>query len=201
MKYLYFGLGNPGEDYEKTRHNAGRIVLENIVVEKIKTNNDVAVYVIDKKKSIKKTFIRNGNEISFMYPGVFMNATGGFVKQFREEGSMLVFIYDDIDLPFGEVKLSYNKSGGSHNGVLSIVKQLGTQKFITIRIGVSKKDHLGRAIRVSGKGKVQDFVMNNFNHDEIKELESLSINKVDKIMSLLEEKGLEKTLSVYKTDV
>jgi PTH1 family peptidyl-tRNA hydrolase len=111
---------------------------------------------------------------------------------------MLVIVYDDIDLPFGELRLSYDKSGGSHNGVLSVVKQLATQKFVVLRVGVSPVDSLGKIRRPTGKGTVERFVLKDFNSEELKTFDELG-ERAEKIMVLLGTIGLQKTLSVYKT--
>jgi peptidyl-tRNA hydrolase, PTH1 family len=179
MKYLYFGLGNPGEKYEKTRHNAGRILLD-IVAKK----HNAVEKTNASGKVITKEFLLDDKEVIAISPLVFMNDSGGVVKRYREPDHMLVIVYDDIDLPLGEIRLSYNKSGGSHNGVLSVVKQLGTQKFITLRVGV-------------GKGNVQTFVLKDFTHDEQQGFAGLAV-EAERIMKLLQEKGLEYTLSAYK---
>ena len=192
MKYLYFGLGNPGEKYEKTRHNAGRILLD-IVAE----NNNATETTNASSKVIIKEFKLDGSEVVCISPLVFMNDSGGIVKRYRDPEHMLIVVYDDIDLPFGELRLSYNKSGGSHNGVLSVVKQLGTQKSITLRIGVSPADPVRGMRRPVGKGNVQTFVLKDFTHDEQLGFKDLAV-KAERIMKLLHINGLEHTLSTYK---
>jgi peptidyl-tRNA hydrolase, PTH1 family len=195
MNYCYFGLGNPGEKYAHTRHNVGQIVLSYIERDKEVQRSEV----FDHRKSYTTHLeIQNAPAI-FFYPKCFMNSSGGFVKRFRNPENMIVIVYDDIDLPFGEVRFSYNKSGGSHNGVLSIVKALSTQKFATIRIGISQVDSLGRIRRITGAGKVQDFVMAEFSHGELALLKKEIAKKVENIMKLLPEHGIQKTQSVYKT--
>lgn len=192
MKYLYFGLGNPGEKYEKTRHNAGRILLD--IVAK---NNNATETTNASSKVITKEFLLDEKEVVCVSPLTFMNDSGGVVKRYRAPEHMIIVVYDDIDLPFGELRLSYNKSGGSHNGVLSVVKQLGTQKIITLRVGVSPADPVRGMRRPVGKGNVQTFVLKDFTHDEQQAFPVLAA-EAERIMKLLHEKGLEKTLSVYK---
>lgn len=193
MKYLYFGLGNPGEKYENTRHNAGRILLDAIA-----KKHDAAEVIDKPTKVITKTFTLEGSEAVLISPLTAMNDSGGVVKRYREPESMIVIVYDDIDLPLGELRLSYNKSGGGHNGVLSVVKQLTTQKFITLRVGVSPQTEIGTLRRPIGKGNVQKFVLDDFSYEERKTLEALS-EKAEKIMRILQTKGLEYTLSTYKS--
>jgi PTH1 family peptidyl-tRNA hydrolase len=192
MKYLYFGLGNPGEKYEKTRHNAGRILLDVIA-----KNNEAVETTNTSTKVIIKEFVLDGSEVMCISPLVFMNDSGGVVKRYRTPENMIIVVYDDIDLPFGEIRLSYNKSGGSHNGVLSVVKQLGTQKIITLRVGVSPFDPVRGLRRPVGKGNVQTFVLKDFTHDEQQKFPELA-KETQRIMKLLHSKGIEHTLSTYK---
>lgn len=192
MKYLYFGLGNPGEKYEKTRHNAGRILLDIIA-----KDYHASEIVNNSSKVITKEFMMDESSVMFISPLTFMNDSGGVVKRYRDPEHMLVVVYDDIDLAFGEIRLSYNKSGGSHNGVLSVVKQLGTQKFITLRVGVSPRDPVRGLLRPKGKGNVQTFVLKDFTHDEQQAFVGLA-KETERIMKLLHKNGLEKTLSIYK---
>lgn len=194
MKCTYIGLGNPGEKYKNTRHNAGRILLERVAT----LNNIIGFENLSETKTVDTTFSIDKCEITFVAPHVFMNNSGSSAKAYRDPESMLVIVYDDIDLPFGELRLSYNKSGGSHNGVLSVVKQLATQKFVTLRVGVSPIDAQGVIKRPTGKGAVERFVLKDFNTDELKTFDTLA-HRAQKIMILLGSIGLNKTLSVYKS--
>jgi peptidyl-tRNA hydrolase, PTH1 family len=196
MKCTYIGLGNPGEKYKNTRHNAGRILLERIAIKNSVSGFDT----INESKTIDVTFDIDSSKVVFVSPHVFMNNSGSTAKAYRDPETMLVIVYDDIDLPFGEIRLSYNKSGGSHNGVLSVVKQLGTQKFVTLRIGVSPINTLGEIMRPTGKGTVERFVLKDFSGDELNAFDELAL-RAEKVMLLLGTVGLQKTLSVYKTKV
>lgn len=194
MKCTYIGLGNPGEKYKNTRHNAGRILLECIATK----NNIIGFDNVSETKTVEAALTLEKCEIVLVSPHVFMNNSGSTAKAYRDPESMLVIVYDDIDLPFGELRLSYNKSGGSHNGVLSVVKQLATQKFVTLRIGVSPVDAQGIIKRPTGKGTVERFVLKDFNSEELKSFDILA-DRAQKIMILLGSIGLHKTLSVYKS--
>ncbi|MEN9852127.1 MAG: hypothetical protein RI996_70 [Candidatus Parcubacteria bacterium] len=193
MKFLYFGLGNPGEKYEHTRHNAGRILLD-VVAERqegmVEASNQ-------SRKVITKSFVLAGSEVMCITPLSFMNVSGGIVKRYRDPEHMLVIVYDDIDLPLGELRLSYNKSGAGHNGILSVIKSLGTQKIVTLRVGISPRDSMGNIRRPLGQAAIQKFVLDDFSYDEMKILKGLAV-QVEKIMALLHTKGLEYTLSTYK---
>jgi peptidyl-tRNA hydrolase, PTH1 family len=194
MKFLYFGLGNPGEKYEHTRHNAGRILLDKIA------DKQIGVTTTEQKqnKITIRRFMFAGSETMFISPHTFMNDSGGVVKRYRDLEHMLVIVYDDIDLPLGELRLSYNKSGAGHNGMLSVIKQLGTQKIVSLRVGISPRNSLGKIQRPIGQANIQKFVLQNFSFDELKEID-LMVSNAEKIMTLLHSKGLEYTFSTYKS--
>ena len=113
---LIVGLGNPGKEYENTRHNTGRILVE----------------ILEKKLE--------GKKIKFLTPDTFMNNSGKAVAPLiksKKDLKDLVVIYDDIDLPFGKIKISFNRSSGGHNGLGSIIKHLKSEEFLRIRVGIS----------------------------------------------------------------
>src|SRR3989344_5696434 len=110
---LVVGLGNPGEEYENTRHNTGRIMVE----------------MIEKKIA--------GSKIKFVLPDTFMNNSGKAVASLiktKKDLADLVVIYDDIDLPLGKIKISFNRSAGGHNGLGSVIKALKSEEFLRIRV-------------------------------------------------------------------
>jgi PTH1 family peptidyl-tRNA hydrolase len=104
-------------------------------------------------------------------------------------------IYDDIDLPFGKIKISFDRSSGGHNGVGSIIKQLKTQEFIRIRIGVSPVTPTGKTKKPKGEDKVLKFLLGEFKKDELTELKKLSKKVTEAVeMIYLEGKGKSMTL-------
>lgn len=158
MKTLIVGLGNPGKKYAKTRHNIGFRVINEL--EKFL---DVA---------------RNKNLI-FLKPDAFMNNSGKVVKEClaykKIPTSNLIVIHDDIDLPFGEIRVSKDSSSAGHKGVQSIIDELGTKDFTRIRIG----------IKSLYKFDTTDFVLKNFTKDEEKELKKIIKKALDKVSTLL----------------
>ena len=109
MTFTFIGLGNPGEEYKHTRHNTGRIMLEYF-----RTANDFPEWKVDKKSQALISKGKIGKHtITLVYPETFMNKSGvsakTFVTNLKSEERMLV-IYDDLDLPFGSSKISFNKS-------------------------------------------------------------------------------------------
>ncbi len=159
MKLAIFPLGNFGDKYKKTRHNAGRIVCKELE----STFNNYKMSVV------------NGNmpEIEIIIPDTYMNESGSFIVKYMKNKSdslMPVIIYDDKDLLWGEVKLSYGNSSGGHNGVQSVIDAMGLH-FYRIRIGIGEQS----IMTIHGAGVVQDYVMSNLEDREVKILKSKSL--------------------------
>jgi PTH1 family peptidyl-tRNA hydrolase len=137
---LIIGLGNPGEEYKKTRHNAGFLVLDNIASKLQATsyklqanfNTEISNGIIDNEKII------------LTKPQTFMNNSGQAVKAivdyYKINPEDIIVIHDDLDISLGEYKISKNKNSGGHKGVQSIIDYLGTKDFTRIRIGIMTKN-------------------------------------------------------------
>lgn len=132
---LIFGLGNPGKQYEKTPHNAGFLVLDQIV--KIL---DLGTF---KRKFANSFFIKTkyqGKDFILIKPLTYMNNSGLVVIKFKnfykEKNENLTIIHDDIDLPFGFFKQSFQAGSAGHKGVQSIIDALGNNDFYRLRIGI-----------------------------------------------------------------
>lgn len=136
--YLIVGLGNPEEDYSKTRHNMGFNVINkisekyNIKVNKSKFDGLIGSGEIQEKKVI------------LLKPQTYMNLSGKSIIQainFYKIGiDKIVIIYDDIDVEKGKIKIRKQGSAGSHNGMKSVIEELGTESFIRIRVGIGKPE-------------------------------------------------------------
>jgi PTH1 family peptidyl-tRNA hydrolase len=173
---LVVGLGNPGKEYENTRHNAGRIVVGHLVKK------------LEDMKSLK-----------FLTPDNFMNNSGKAVVPFiktKKDLASLVVIYDDIDLPLGKMKISYNRSSGGHNGLGSIIKALKSEEFLRIRIGVSPSNTKGVAKKPKGEDKVLKFLLGEFKKPELGEIKKLS-KKVAEAVEMFFTEGKDKAMSLY----
>src|SRR3990170_6465403 len=121
--YIIVGLGNPGEEYARTRHNTGRMAAE---------------FVASKIEGIR-----------VVMPDTFMNKSGIAVAKVirsKKAAKSLIVIYDDLDLPLGTMKISYNRGSGGHKGVESIIRALKTKEFIRIRVGIGKKNDVEKHI-------------------------------------------------------
>ncbi len=173
---LIVGLGNPGKEYENTRHNTGFIVLE----------------MVEKKLNLK-------DKIKFVYPDKFMNNSGKVVAPLiksKKDLKDLVVIYDDIDLPLGKIKISFNRSSGGHNGLGSIIKALKSEEFLRIRIGTSPATPSGKIRKPKGEKEVLKFLLGKYKEKELNELKKIS-KKVVEALEIIFTEGKEKAMSLY----
>ena len=147
--YLIVGLGNPENDYSKTRHNMGFNVI-NKVSEK---------YGIEVNKSKFKALVGNGmiegKKVVLLKPQTFMNLSGESIIEamnfYKIQENELIVIYDDIDIEPGNIRIRRNGSAGTHNGMRSIVEHIKTENFIRVRVGIGKpKEHIDMISHVIG---------------------------------------------------
>lgn len=138
--YVIVGLGNPGLSYKKTRHNAGFMALDVLAKRhgiKISTKGFSSLYADCKL---------NGQRCILLKPQTYMNLSGDAVGQlmryFKLPPQSLVVLYDDIELPLGKLRIRDHGSGGTHNGMKSIVSCLGSHDFARVRIGLGKDESL-----------------------------------------------------------
>ena len=136
--YLIVGLGNPGRQYEATRHNMGFDVIDRLVEEYRIPQGGVKFNAMYGKGII------GGQQALLMKPLSYMNLSGGPVRDmihyFKiDPETEMVVIYDDIDLDPGQLRIRKQGSAGGHNGIKDLIQKLGTQKFIRIRVGVGAK--------------------------------------------------------------
>jgi len=192
--YYIVGLGNPGEEYADTRHNAGRIAVSTFA-----KKNDFPEFVENKKAvgmisegSLKK------EKIMCILPDTFMNKSGASLKSFItsvKKAESLIVVHDDLDLPLGKIKILFNRGAGGHKGVESVRKVVKTDAFIRIKMGVSPVSAKGKARRPSSD-KIMDFIVGKFKKPEldlIKKASKLAAEAIETI--ILESK--EKAMSLF----
>ena len=172
---IIVGLGNPGKEYEKTRHNTGFMVLDKIAD---KFNIEITK---EKSKALIGLGEINGEKVMLVKPQTFMNLSGeavrGLVDFYKEDIDNIFIIFDDIDLEIGKIRIKERGSAGTHNGMKSIVSHLGTENFKRIKVGIGKpKENMDLISHVLGR----------FSDDEIKELEKSINNAVDSAIMLVE---------------
>lgn len=173
---ILIGLQNAEKKYEKTRHNAGAIVLK-YLVEKYRGE-----FVFDKYTNSYKASFGNG---TVYLPNTFMNLSGEsvqkIVKNENIESKDLYVFFDDVTTAVGQLKISKGEGASSHNGIKSIVENLGGKNdFTRVRIGVGKVLDNNKLYE-PGPEKLADFVLGNLNNIEISQIQSLA----DKIISEL----------------
>lgn len=209
MSYIIVGLGNPGSEYENTRHNAGRMILEAFA-----KANDFSEFAFDKKL---KALISEGkvgsSKVLLVEPETFMNKSGDALKQIKDlpagkaglrfkiqgkgkdkinEVTNLAVIHDDLDIPFGEFKISWNKSSGGHRGVESIIKAVKTQAFTRIRMGIAAS---ASAVKKSqDEALVNKVILGKFKPDELVELKKLA-KSISTALTVLATEGRETAMS------
>lgn len=161
---LIVGLGNPGSKYEKTRHNVGFLVVEKYV-----SDNNLGDWLL--KEKFKSLIIETGegnSKLLLAKPQTFMNISGEAVQAvksfYKLENKDITVIHDDVDIPFGEVREKVGGGTAGHNGLESIVEQIGDD-FRRLRIGV--KNPLLDLVDTS------KFVLANFTPNEVKKLDEI----------------------------
>jgi len=122
-------------------------------------------------------------------------AVAPFVKS-KKDLENLVVVYDDIDLPLGKIKISFNRSSGGHNGLQSIIKAVKSEEFVRIRIGVSPSTPSGKTKKPKGEQAVLKFLLGEFKKPELETLKKLS-KKVSEAIEMIFAEGREKAMSLY----
>ncbi len=184
MQYIIVGLGNPGEEYVDTRHNAGRMVLE-----EFRKKNNFPEWTLDKslKARVSKGTVGKDKVILFE-PDNFMNVSGKSVAPLianAKEAERTIVVYDDLDLPLGSMKISFNRSSGGHNGLGSIIKALKTQEFVRLRIGVCPTTATGKLRKPKGADAVLDFIVGPFKKPEMEVMKKTTKKGAEVLMSFL----------------
>lgn len=178
---LIVGLGNPGKEYENTRHNIGFMVIDNYLKnEKFKTKFN-GMYL---KKVI------NNEEVIFLKPLLYMNLSGEVVKKyvdyFKINLNDLLIISDDLDMPCFKIKLKYKGSSGGHNGLKNIIQNINTEEFKRLKIGISNNLNID----------TKSYVLSKFNQEELEKLHKkfeITNNIINDFINL----DFEKVMSKY----
>ncbi len=172
MTWVVVGLGNPGQEYESTRHNAGRLA-----VERFAKDSALDAWKIDAKSklTVAKGTVA-GESVVCVLPDTYMNKSGAavlkYVKSVKAAEKMIV-IYDDLDLPLGVLKMSFDRGSGGHKGLESVMRAVKTKKFTRIRIGVSPVTAKGVAKKPHGEEAVLKFILQKFKPSDMEELKPI----------------------------
>lgn len=182
--HMIVGLGNPGKQYEFTRHNAGFLCLDYLAAK-----YNIKINKIKFKSLIGEGNI-NGEKVILLKPTTFMNLSGEAVVQaagfYKIDVSDIIVVYDDISLPVGSLRIREKGSAGGHNGMKNIIYLLGKDHFPRIRLGVGS----------NGERDLADYVLGKFSKEEMKGFSASVENAVDAILYML--KGdTQKAMNLY----
>ncbi len=192
--FIIVGLGNPGEEYTNTRHNVGRIVLALIA-----KKNDFSDWKEDiKLKALVSKGTLGGKKVQFIFPNNFMNNSGTSVSPLitsPKDFEQLVVVYDDLDIAVGDMKISYDRSSGGHNGLESVIKRVKSQKFARIRVGICPVTPSGKMKRPLA-GASKDFLLKDFREVEQAEIKKLS-KKIGEALEMMITEGRPKAMTLF----
>lgn len=190
MKYIIVGLGNPGEEYADTRHNIGRMVVEAFC-----KKNDCSEW---KKDATLKALVSKGaiggHTVTLVLPDNFMNVSGKSVAPLvknAKDAERTIVVYDDLDLPLGSMKISFNRSSGGHKGLESIIKALKTPAFARLRMGVCPVTATGKPRKPKGEDAILEFIVGPFKKPE-QDVVKKGIKKAVDALALILAEGREK---------
>jgi len=195
MHYIV-GLGNPGEEYELTRHNAGRMAVSAFVK---KEGIDTPKFDKKLKALVAKGEI-GGEKFQIILPETFMNKSGDSLKQLAlsaKKAENLVVVHDDIDLPLGKVKISFGKNSGGHKGVESVIKAVKTINFTRVRIGISSINAKGMVKKPSGD-KFLDYIIGKFKPVEMAEMKKVAKKSAEALRVIVSD-GTEKAMGEFNS--
>ena len=185
---LIVGLGNPGIEYKATRHNAGFMAVQELA-----TFYGAAEFKkADKFKALTSECLIEGEKVILAMPQTFMNLSGQSLVPLMNYHKIpledVIVIYDDADLPYGSLRIRIDGSAGGHNGIKSIIKETGTQRFTRIRLGIKPPE--------SFKGPLENYVLGRFSQEEESDFLPV-IESLPKVISLIFEEGALKAMNEF----
>ncbi len=184
--WLIVGLGNPGKEYARTRHNCGFRALD-LLAEKLSCKIDRAKF-----QGLFGQATYGGNKLFLLKPQTFMNLSGRSVLQlsayFNIPPQRIIVMFDDISLEPGRLRIRANGSAGGHNGIKSIISELGSDAFPRVKIGVGAKPH--------PDADLADWVLSGFSQKEETALVSALENAADAALCIVS-KGTEQAANQY----
>lgn len=185
-EYLIVGLGNPGRQYELTRHNAG-FLFADLLADK----NNLKISKIQ-FKSVTASLEIGGHRCLLIKPQTLMNNSGEAVKQaasfYKIPPEKIIVVFDDISLPCGKLRIRRKGSAGGHNGIKSIIYHLNSDNFPRVKLGVGEKPHPDYDLA--------DWVLSNFKKDEIPQLRQAAENACCAV-ELMVSGDTDKAMSCY----
>lgn len=180
---LIVGLGNPGREYENTRHNVGFMVLDNYLG---------SVKWKEKFNGLYYDTVINGEKVMFLKPTTYMNLSGNSVIQYvnfyKINVDDILVIQDDLDLPFSKYRLKYKSSSGGHNGIKSLISCLGTDSIPRLKIGIAHDRSID----------TKDYVLANISKKDL-EIFNSECRTYNMIIDLFIKSGIEECMQKFNT--
>lgn len=195
MAWVIVGLGNPGEEYSATRHNCGRKAVEYFA----KSCGCNGFKADAKKKATVAGGFAGKTAVALVLPDTFMNKSGLAVAKYvksAKAAERLVVVYDDLDLPIGAMKLSFDRGSGGHKGLESVIRAVKTKKFTRVRIGVSPATASGAIRKPEGKKVVNDFILTKFRAHEAEMLKRVYKRAAEAIRTIVTD-GRERAMNEF----
>lgn len=187
--YLIVGLGNPGREYRQNRHNVGFMV-----VDRLAERLGVSFSRLEQKALVTKTD-HAGSRLILAKPQTYMNlsgqAAGALQRYYKVPLENLMVVYDDVDLPFGTLRLRFAGGSSGQKGMQSIIQRLGTQDFPRLRVGID---------RPPGRMAAADYVLQDFSRDQEEMLPQITDEAADAILTFVRE-GLEAAMNQFNGPV
>lgn len=186
--FVFVGLGNPGDEYARSRHNTGRIFLESIA-----KRLNISLSPIGKHNAHEGKGKIGGETALFVMPNTYMNKSGSSVKTVvlsEKQAESLIVVYDDLDLPWGTIRVAFGRGSGGHNGVESIIKSIKTKDFIRIRVGVAPTTPGGKLKKPKGDDAVIKFLMSDFGKKEMEDFRGIEKN-IEEALTLIVSEGYQ----------
>ena len=184
--WMIVGLGNPGKEYEKTRHNVG-FRSTDLLAGLLKTKIDRLKF-----KALTRMVNYNDMKVLLVQPQTYMNLSGAAVSAlatyYKVAPERILVIFDDISLPVGRIRIRRDGSAGGHNGIKSMIQSLGTDKFPRVKVGVGAKPHPDYDLA--------DWVLSKFSAQEEKDL-GPALENAAKAALMVMDQGIEKAASAY----
>ena len=181
--YLIVGLGNPGKEYERTRHNVGFVAIDYLAL-----TLGVKITKLKFRGAYGETFI-NGKKCILLKPHTYMNSSGESVREaaefFKIEPKNIIVMYDDIVIPAGTLRIRPSGSAGGHNGMKSIIYQLNSDQFPRIRFGVGAPNE-----------DMVKYVLGTFSHEDGVKVTS-AVKNADSIISMIIDGKIADAMSRY----
>ena len=185
VEYIVAGLGNPGKQYELSRHNAGFLCLD-ILSNRLGFRTDRIKF-----NALTADVMISGKRCLVMRPQTYMNLSGDAVKAaadfYKIPSDRVIIVYDDIDLPVGALRIRRKGSAGGHNGIKNIIAHLGTQEFPRVRIGVGEKP---------ARMDLADYVLGHFQKDEVDVMKTAFEDGAAAVVSMMNE-GVESAMNHF----